>query len=770
MLLILSETENIILCKYRRTVGMDISNDLVHAYTNENMHFTWNGPSLFIVGNTGMCNGNEYGGYYFRETRYLSHLRLRINNEDPFHCSNATIGHSTMESCYIFPPVPFNQAGGSGSGRSGVYNGILYRSCDLRFTSTVHPSEVAIQLAITNRWQKHLVCTLAWECDADFVALMDAAFGKIAPIAPVTVRTDHSGIFFTLAHDCLSLTTHIWYQPEDGWFWKDNRLQRSISLDRGDTFQHTLHIEAIDQTDCITIQKAKEREERLYTWNHAHTTLRASRSVPAVTITNDAINDVGACSLLEGRENEWLTPAAGIPLYHALFGRDALTAAWQIALFDQGTMILHTINRLSRFMGTHVDYYRDELPGRIIQQRRQFPAARLAQIPLDRNYADVASPFMFIIALAYYYSCTNDNAAVRKHWPSCCRIIQWAQRYGDRDGDGYIEYKTTSPDGPKNQGWKDSDNAIVDEYGYQVEPPLATCEVQGYYYAALQCMAFFALKLGKLRKALSFYRHSINLKKQFNRDFWVQNGGFIALGLTKDKKQIRSRTSNMGHCLAAGIIGNDKIHSVVQSLFAPDMFSGWGIRTLSADNPAYNPLSYHLGSVWPVENATIAFGLRRFGFIDETVQLSQALYECAALWRQARIPECIGGYSRTSYSNPGVYPRANVLQLWNASGNALLMQSLLGMVPVAPLRVLLVDPHLPSWLPEVIVENLRIGNARVSLQFFRTPSGKSRVKLLQKEGSIHIVRQPSPNALNASFKKRCFDFARSLLPMRYRFS
>jgi len=216
--------------------------------------------------------------------------------------------------------------------------------------------------------------------------------------------------------------------------------------------------------------------------------------------------------------------------------------------------------------------------------------------------------------------------------------------------------------------------------------------------------------------------------------------------MDRDKRLVRAVTSNVGHCLATGIIDTDHLRPVVGRLFASDMFSGWGIRTLSSSHAFYNPLSYHRGTVWAVEQATILFGLRRFGFDARTHDLAKALFDLAQLYPEHRIPECVGGYPRSETRTPGAYPRANTPQLWNATAITLTTQVVLGLLPLAPFSTLVVDPELPEWLPEVVVHDLRVGDARVTLRCWRTPAGKSHFEVLKKAGTLHVVRQPPPEA------------------------
>jgi glycogen debranching enzyme len=213
-------------------------------------------------------------------------------------------------------------------------------------------------------------------------------------------------------------------------------------------------------------------------------------------------------------------------------------------------------------------------------------------------------------------------------------------------------------------------------------------------------------------------------------------------------------TSNVGHCVATGIVDAEHLPPVVGRMFAPDLFSGWGVRTLSSSHAFYNPLSYHRGTVWAVEQGTIVFGLRRFGFDARALDLTRALFDLSLLYPEYRIPECVGGYARGESATPGAYPRANTPQLWNATAVVLSMQAMLGLVPLAPAETLIVDPVLPTWMGEVVVRGLRVGNAVVSLRFFRDERGRSTWEVLHTSGTLRIVRQPPPESLTAGLGDR----------------
>lgn len=237
------------------------------------------------------------------------------------------------------------------------------------------------------------------------------------------------------------------------------------------------------------------------------------------------MRDLGSLALLDGKEDEWLAPAAGIPLFPSLWGRDNLTAVWQASAYDHGEMANSILFRLGRLQGQRDDAWHDEQPGRIIRSAERGPLARLGITPFGRYYADYASLFDFIFALGQIAAWSGDNQRLRKHWDAALRIIEWAQRYGDLDGDGYLEYKTRSPAGPKHQGWKDSENAIVYEDGRQASPPIAPCEIQGYFFAALQLMSGLSLLMREPANALAFWKAAARLKEKFNRDFWMEDAG-----------------------------------------------------------------------------------------------------------------------------------------------------------------------------------------------------------------------------------------------------
>jgi glycogen debranching enzyme len=736
----------------------------VRAHNRPEILYAWRGPSVLTVDSRGRCGREHLTGYFFRETRYLRELGLHINGEEPFLCSVAEAGPNVLEFSYIYPPVESQGGGGSGSGGSGTHGGILFRGLDLDLSYHVHPAAMEAILRLTSRWDARVEFELAWLLSADFAGLSEVQAGKRQQQAPVKTMPEEAGVRFHYTHDKLPLETHVSIEGSGDWQFVDGRLLAHLTLERQQTVEVRLIVRAVDAEEPFSDASGYQREDRLHAWHKRVTRLSAPGDTPLVAITNQALQELGSLALLEDEEEEWLTPAAGMPLYPAVFGRDALTASWQAAVFDRGDLIRATLAKLRRLQGSRIDDWRDEEPGRVIQQARRDPTARLGQTPFERYYGDYASPLMFIIGLGQLYAWSGDKRDIEANWKAAKNVLAWVRRYGDIDGDGYLEYLTRSEKGPKHQGWKDSDNAMVYGDGRQVEPPIAPCEIQGYWHAALQFMAVLAVVMGDHAYGLELWQEARQLKGRFNQDFWLEDEGYIALGLDADKKPIRTLTSNAAQCITTGIVKDEHLPRLVERIFQRDLYSGWGLRTLSTSNPSYNPLSYHLGSVWAVENGTILFGLRRYGFDRHAERLARDMYDLACLWQGHRIPECVGGYAREDRAHPGAYPRANAPQAWNRSVFAILVQSLLGMRPVAALNLLAIDPMLPHWLPEITLEGLRVGNATVDLHFWRDRKGTSHCEILEQEGKLRIVRQPPVNSLSVGMWDRLGALAEGVLP------
>jgi glycogen debranching enzyme len=464
---------------------------------------------------------------------------------------------------------------------------------------------------------------------------------------------------------------------------------------------------------------------------------------------------------LDSGSADW-TLAAGVPMFVALFGRDALTASWQSALLGPEAMA-GTLRVLARLQGTRVDDWRDEQPGRMLHEAHTGPLAALGHTPRRRYYGSITTSGFYPLVVSELWHWTGDRSRVEPFVRPALEALAWLDRDSDRDGDGFYEYRTRSPQGVRHQAWKDSEDAIVDTDGRDVAPPLATCEEQGFVYLAKLHLAEVLWWLDRKDEARRLHREALELKRRFAEAFWMEEEGFVAMARGPDGRAVRAIGSNAGHCLATGVLEEDAARRVARRLLAPDLFSGWGVRTLSADNPAYNPYSYHRGSVWPVEHGSFAIGLVRYGFHDELERLCRGMFEAARRFDGLRLPELFSGHPRDAeHPFPALYPQASSPQAWSASTLFTLLQSLLGLYPYAPLGLLLVDPHLPAWLPELRLEGLRVGEATVSLRFTRT-GARSDFAVTEQHGALRVLRQPSPWSLTATWAERLRDLVSSFV-------
>lgn len=429
---------------------------------------------------------------------------------------------------------------------------------------------------------------------------------------------------------------------------------------------------------------------------------------------------------------------AGIPWFTTMFGRDALLSAYQ-ALAVNPDLAKGTLVRLAELQGSREDPWRDEEPGKILHEVRRGELAATGEIPHTPYYGSIDATPLWLVLYGYVWNWTADREFVERLWPNALRALEWIDRYGDVDGDGYVEYRRKSEGGLDNQGWKDSFDGIVHEDGALPVPAIALCEVQGYVYDAKRRLATVARALGHEDLARDLERQASELKHRFNRDYWMNDVGTFAVALDGDKRQVRSITSNPGHCLWSGIVDDSKAPRLVRRLLAPDMLSGWGIRTLSSRNPAFDPIGYHTGTVWPHDNGIVAHGLRTYGFIAECHRVIDELALAGAHFQTARYPELFCGYSRGDVPVPVEYPVACRPQAWATGAPLLMVRSYAGMSADAPAKTLsIVRPSLPAWLERAEIVGLRVGAARLDLLFVQR-EGTTAVQVLRKDGDIDVV-------------------------------
>ena len=415
---------------------------------------------------------------------------------------------------------------------------------------------------------------------------------------------------------------------------------------------------------------------------------------------------------------ESFMPAAGLPWFLAPFGRDSLIASLQTILLNPD-FARGTLKVLADLQACKADAWRDAEPGKIMHELRRGEQARLALSPHDPYYGTADATPLFLVTLHAAWRRTGDLTLLEQHLATAERCLEWIDRHGDRDGDGFQEYQTRSSAGAENQGWKDSGDAVRHADGSAVDGPRALCELQGYVYDAWVRMAEAFEALGQPKRAATLRAKADVLFHNFNEMFWNEEGGFYALALDGAKRQVRTVASNPGHLLWSGIVPPERASRVASRLMADDMWSGWGIRTLSTRHPSYNPHSYQNGSVWPHDNGIIAVGLRRYGFATEAARVARGISDAAGHFLLHQLPELFAGVQRNSTNFPVQYIGANVPQAWAAGSAFMFQQAILGLNADGPGGRLCVDPVLPDWLPDIRVSNLRVAAARWDIRFWR---------------------------------------------------
>ena len=472
-----------------------------------------------------------------------------------------------------------------------------------------------------------------------------------------------------------------------------------------------------------------------------NTTRLTSSNEDIYRLYRQAKEDMAALRLYEHdlSSDEWI-PAAGVPWFVALFGRDSLIVSHQNMLIHPG-FARGALTKLAQYQATEMDDYRDAEPGKIMHELRTGELAHFHTVPHTPYYGTADATILYLIVLHEAWKWLGDKQLLRERYDTALRCLEWIDRYGDLDGDGFQEYQTRSSLGYENVGWKDAGDAVVYPDGQQVRQPKALCELQGYVFDAWMRMAEVFDALDEPSRAADLRAKAARLQARFEERFWCEDIGFYAFGLDPQKQPIRTIASNAGHCLWSGIASPEHAARVVRRLMEPDMWSGWGIRTLSAQNPAYNPYSYQLGSVWPHDNGIIALGFRRYGFADEAARIARDISEAASYFISYRLPELYAGIERRPGTFPVCYRGANVPQAWAAGSVFHLLTAILGLQADAPNHRLLVHPQLPRWLPDVTLRGLRVGGATLGIRFSRTGQD-STWEVLSCDGKIDVQEEP----------------------------
>jgi glycogen debranching enzyme len=482
--------------------------------------------------------------------------------------------------------------------------------------------------------------------------------------------------------------------------------------------------------------KSKESREWKQGWPEQKTQIQTN-SLLLSRVMDRSLNDLRVlrCTLDEGASYF----AAGVPWFVALFGRDSIITALQTLAYDL-SIAEHTIRLLAKHQGKEVNPSREEEPGKILHELRVGEMAHLGEIPHTPYYGTVDATPLWLVLVGKHATWSGETRLFEQLRPQIEAALNWIEQYGNLDGDGYVKYDCKIEKGLANQGWKDSGDGIVNADGSLAEPPIALVEVQGYVYQAKIEMAALFRRVGEEERASALEEQAERLRERFDLDFWVDDG-YYALALQQHNRQAAVLSSNTGHPLWSGIARPERAGKIVERLLSDEMFNGWGVRTLTSGALRYNPLGYHLGTVWPHDNSLIAAGFKRYGFDNQALKIMGGLIEAAVHFQSHRLPELFGGFAQQDYGIPVSYPVACQPQAWSAGAVPYLLTTALGLEGdgfESKLRI--VRPMLPENVNQVEVCGLRVGQGSVDLSFTRSGDHVA-AKVLRLEGKMEVTLQ-----------------------------
>lgn len=716
--------------------------------------------------NGNLTNGPEGHGMYLRDTRYLSRLELLVNGEQP-HTLSYTADYNIaatfrLSTSHVAEVMGFTEgetfertiSNSVGITRRRYIKRGLIESLEL---TNYHPKPLHVSLAVrfgADFADIFVVRGMPWTAEGNAINVAVAEDARAVTFTSKALPQEGSGVTSGAGprralHFESSRAADRWQEvsgtsPFTGETLPELLLHYDLALEPHRTVAIEMRFMPVDEGERV------EQSGSTGSFNSEVAEMRAvytrwleqCTSVETGDYQLDRIFKTATLDLraLMQQEPTGLVVTAGLPWYFTLFGRDSLITALQtLSLNPQ--IAIDTMRALAAYQADGFDDFRDMEPGKILHELRRGDMTLRGEVPHSPYYGSVDSTLLFILLYSEMFRWIDDEALFRELWPNISRAVEWAEKYGDMDGDGYIELKRRSARGILHQGWKDSDESIGGDLGPRPAQPLALVEVQGYWYAAMVGLAETLRRYGsgeQVALAGRLEQKAATLKEQFNRDFWWPEEGFYVQALDSAKRQIRAVTSNIGHCLWNGIIDDGRAALVAQRLVQPDLLSGWGVRTMSAKDPSYNPMSYHNGSVWPHDNSLLLAGLRRYGFRTEMLRVVDEILAAATTFPDGRLPELYCGFERGTgearEASPAPYPVSCSPQAWAAGTPSLILQTLLGLQPNTRSGTLNISPVLPQGLDDINVSGLRVGNSRVNLVLWRDPGS----------GEYGITASPGP--------------------------
>jgi glycogen debranching enzyme len=659
------------------------------------------GSAFCISGRSGDVYPDTAQGLIFRDTRFLSRCELRVNGTQPEPLAAATI--NPFSATYVSRTRP----------RSGRRSNQL-----MLFRYRYIGRGMREDLVVRNFADEPAYCSIEYAVEADFADLFEVKEARVHTTGERQIEPSGRELIIRHRHGSVKRGTLVSFS------------EMPVLTDETASFEVIVPANG-EWTLCMQLTPVIEGEEITPRYQCGQAVdlatpvqrLEKWRSeIPIVETDHDGLQqvvlqseeDLGALRIFDPDFPERAVVAAGAPWFMTLFGRDACITSWMALLLDPelATGVLQT---LARFQGDKVDDRTEEQPGKILHEMRFGDSAGLSLGGGHIYFGTADATPLFVMLLGELQRWGLAPELVEQLLPHAYRAIEWIENFGDMDGDGYIEYQRKTDRGLYNQGWKDSWDGIRFANGEVARPPTALCEVQAYTYSAYQAMAHFARESGKPDESEKFAQRAADLKEAFNRDFWLEEKGYFAVGLDHEKRQIDSLTSNIGHCLWTGIVDEDKAQRVAQSLMTNEMYSGWGVRTLASNMGGYDPISYHCGSVWPHDNAITAAGLMRYGFVEEAQKIAMSIVD-SGISQGGRLSELFTGLDRWEFPKVVSYPTSCSPQAWAAASPLLFLRMFLRLDPAVSAGKVWCAPALPVGMKYLHVERIPLGGSRVSVR------------------------------------------------------
>ncbi len=690
-----------------------------------------NGDTFAVFDRSGDIQPVGFGqqGIFHKETRHLSRLEMHLCGERPLLLSSTIREDNVLFAVDLTNP-DLKMPSGETLPRGTLH---IYR------TKFLTEAVVYDQVTLHNYWDQPITADISFEFEADFADIFEVRGEKRArrgEMQPESIGRD----FITLGYqglDHIHRSTRI--QCTDvACTTREGAIALSISLAPQSEATFTLTIECRRED---AIEHATTYDDALQSLNNQ----RANGPLADIDIrtSNEKFNNwvrrsQADLSMMVTNTPFGPYPYAGVPWFSTVFGRDGIITALEL-LWLAPSVARGVLSYLAATQATSIDPERDAEPGKILHEMRKGEMADLREVPFGRYYGTVDATPLFLVLASAYFERTADAEFMRELWPNILAALEWIDRYGDRDGDGFVEYARQTDHGLVQQGWKDSNDSVFYSDGKLAASPIALCEVQSYVYAAKRGIAVAARELGYANLSEHLNSQAALLRSRFSAMFWSDELSSFALALDGEKRQCRVRSSNAGHCLFSGIASDAQHRAVSDSLLSPASFSGWGIRTLVTGEKRYNPMSYHNGSMWPHDNAVIAYGSLRSPDKTVALRILTGLMDLSESASQHRLPELICGFARRKGKGPTLYPVACSPQAWAAGSVFMVLQACLGIeIRAQESRIYLHHSALPESLEEVHIRNLRVGTGSVDLYFERYAETVG-VNIERRVGNIEIM-------------------------------